>query len=98
MPAAYSAAIASAMLIAGVALQALAQRLGITYQSLHASLNGNPTLERLQQIANALDADVTDLFTHEKSDIAGYIEIGGEIKKISSVADLEEILSKARGK
>lgn len=47
----------------GITMQVLAEkRLGITYQALYASVSGNPTLERLQQIAKALEVDITDLF------------------------------------
>ena len=46
----------------GLAMQELASRLGITYQSLYDSINGNPTLKRLQSIAEALGVDVTELF------------------------------------
>ncbi len=47
----------------GITMQVLAEkRLGITNQALYASINGNPTLERLQQIAKALDVEVTELF------------------------------------
>ena len=46
----------------GVTLQELAKRLGIRYQSLYESVNGNPSLSRLKEIANALGVDVADLF------------------------------------
>lgn len=47
----------------GISMQVLAEkRLGITNQAFYASINGNPTLERLKQIADALDVDVVDLF------------------------------------
>jgi transcriptional regulator with XRE-family HTH domain len=47
----------------GISLDVLAtKRLGITNQALYASINGNPTLERLKQIADALDVPITELF------------------------------------
>lgn len=52
----------------GITLQELAKKMGITYQSLHASINGNPTLERLQQIARILDVDIWDLFDKPSAD------------------------------
>lgn len=42
--------------------QALSKKLGITYQSLHAAVSGNPKLETLQNIADALGVDITELF------------------------------------
>ena len=46
----------------GVSLSELASRLGIQYQSLYDSINGNPTLKRLQDIAFHLGVNVKDLF------------------------------------
>lgn len=46
----------------GITLQELARRLGISYQSLYESINGNPSLKRLTEIANALGVDVPELF------------------------------------
>lgn len=46
----------------GITLQALSKKIGITYQSLYESINGNPSLNRLNEIADALGVDVADLF------------------------------------
>lgn len=46
----------------GITLQELAKRLGITYQSLYESIKGNPSLSRLNEIAEALGVNITDLF------------------------------------
>ncbi len=46
----------------GITLKDLAQKLGVTYQSLYANLNGNPTLSKLNEIARALGVDVVELF------------------------------------
>lgn len=40
----------------------LAIKLGIHYQSLSDSINGNPTLNRLNSIADALGVEVWELF------------------------------------
>lgn len=51
----------------GISLQTLAgKKLGITNQALYASINGNPTLERLEEIAAALGVTVPDLFAPPK--------------------------------
>lgn len=47
----------------GISLQTLANQMGITYQSLHATINGNPTLSRLQELADNLGVDVTELLS-----------------------------------
>lgn len=41
----------------------LAEKLGITQVALSKTLNGNPTVETLQKIADALGVHVSDLFT-----------------------------------
>ena len=46
----------------GIALKDLAKRLNITYQALFESINGNPKLSRVQDIANILDVEISDLF------------------------------------
>lgn len=46
----------------GITLQELAKRLSITYQSLYESIKGNPSLSRLNAIADALGVSVADLF------------------------------------
>lgn len=49
----------------GISQQILAKRLGITYQSLHAAINGNPKLTTLQNIADILEVDISELFKKE---------------------------------
>lgn len=53
----------------GLTMQEVASRLGITYQSLYDSIKGNPTLKRLQDIANALNVEVSELFESSKYQI-----------------------------
>lgn len=53
----------------GLTMQEVASRLGITYQSLYDSIKGNPTLKRLQDIANALNVEVSELFESSKPQI-----------------------------
>ena len=45
----------------GITMQILAKRMGITYQALYASIAGNPTIGRLNEIAKVLDCSLTDL-------------------------------------
>lgn len=45
----------------GITMQILAKRMGITYQALYASVAGNPTIGKLNEIAKALDCSLTDL-------------------------------------
>lgn len=50
----------------GIALNDLANALGITYQALNARITGNPSLKVLIELANALDVDVRELITPTK--------------------------------
>lgn len=50
----------------GIALNDLANTLGITYQALNARITGNPSLKVLIELANALDVDVRELITPTK--------------------------------
>ena len=46
----------------------LAQRMGVAEISLSRSINGNPNLETLQKIADALEVDISELFAPKESD------------------------------
>lgn len=46
----------------GVTQKELAEKLGIAEISLSRSINGNPTLETLEKIAEGLGVEVTELF------------------------------------
>ena len=51
----------------GVTAKELAAKLNLSEGALSQSLNGNPTLERLTQIASALGVPVSELFEAPKS-------------------------------
>ncbi len=46
----------------GITITQLAEILGIKQESLSRAINGNPTLDTLQKIANALNVPVSALF------------------------------------
>ena len=50
----------------GYTVTSLAEKLGMTQVSLSRIINGNPTIETLEKIANALNIDVRDLFKSTK--------------------------------
>lgn len=51
----------------GLTLQELAAKMGVTYQSLFNIMTGNPTLNKLKEIADVLDVNVSDLIDDEKN-------------------------------
>ena len=75
----------------GIKMSDIAVKLGISPVNLSASLNGNPTLSRLQEVADVLEVDVADLFERKEKDIDinGYVEIQGKIYKLKNVRDLQ---------
>lgn len=46
----------------------LAQRMGVAEISLSRSINGNPNLETLQKIADALEVEISELFAPKETD------------------------------
>lgn len=53
----------------GITLQQLAERLNVSYQSLYSNLKptGNPTLNRLKDIAKILNVPLSSLFQETKN-------------------------------
>lgn len=69
----------------------LAQKLRVLPETLSRTINGNPTLKSLTDIANALEVEVSDLFSsnHPK----GFVEYDGKLHRITSTNDLKELLT-----
>lgn len=77
----------------GVTLGEVAEKIGISPVNLSASLNGNPTLNRLQEVASVLDVEIADLFVRNPhSQVYGYLEIDGIPRKIDSVDAIRRLL------
>lgn len=53
----------------GMTAKELAAKLGISEGALSKSLSGNPTLERIEQIASALNVPVSELFDSPKEGV-----------------------------
>lgn len=78
----------------GMTISSIAEQIGTTQTSLSRALgdSGNPTLETLEKIANALGVDVPELFTSSSSGIIGVIRIRDTNYNINSVLDLSRLL------
>ena len=75
----------------GVALQEVASKIGITYQSLYDSINGNPTLNRLKEIAGVLGVEVVELFEpQQENDFTAFVRCGGKSFVFESKEELKE--------
>ena len=77
----------------GITLTELADRLGITKSGMNQHVNGNPSVEVLQRIADALNVHISDLFEKPQTEeISGFVKVKGEVREIKSKKDLENIL------
>ena len=65
----------------------IAKQIGISRVNLSNSLNGNPTLSRLAEVAKILGVEVAELFkpTTTGKTITGYLEYNGRIVKVDSL-------------
>ena len=84
----------------GLTMADIAKQIGISRVNLSNSLNGNPTLSRLSEVAKILDVEVAELFkpTSTGKTVSGYLEYDGRIVKVESldaikrfIADVEAI-------
>lgn len=80
----------------GMTMTQIAEKLGINPITLSQSLNGNPTLSRLTEVANALGVDVSELFVQPrgKQDIHGCIFVDGDPVVVSSKEELLKLIEK----
>lgn len=78
----------------GITHGEIAEKIGISPVNLSASLNGNPTLNRLQEVADILGVEISDLFVREeKAQVNGYLEVNGVPRKIDSMDALRRLLN-----
>ena len=74
----------------------LSEALGVDRNNLYNSLTkGNPTLQRLEAVADALKVPVWRLFTTDtKPELFGSIIYEGEVFTVSSKAELQALTAK----
>lgn len=82
----------------GMTIQTLAEKMGINRVGLSNHINGNPSVAILEKIAAALEVPIQELFEKKQEEnINGYIEIGNEIFKITSLQDVKNIINRFDG-
>ena len=71
----------------GMTIADIAKQIGISRVNLSNSLNGNPTLSRLTDVAKILGVEVSELFmpTSTGKTVSGYLEYDGRIVKVDSL-------------
>ena len=88
----------------GMTLEDLAKKLGILRTSLSQALSRNSfSTDRLNDIATALDVPMWQLFASPdevagSKDFVAIIRYNGELKEVTSVEELEKIVSQIKDK
>lgn len=83
----------------GKTMQDLSDMIGINRVNLSNSLNGNPTLDRLKQVADCLNVNLKDLFKETKKDevqIFGLIKANDNIHIVDCFASLEQVYNEVK--
>ena len=76
-------------------MEEIANIIGIKRESLSRAINGNPTLDTLKKIADALEVTVPELFAPQsESDFTALIDYEGELNRFNSVEELKRFLDK----
>ena len=79
-----------------ITMKEIAEKLGINPITLSQSLNGNPTLSRLQEVASILGVSVPELFEATgpvPKEIHGCIYVEGAPRLITCKEDLIDLLN-----
>lgn len=79
----------------GLTMADIAKQIGISRVNLSNSLNGNPTLSRLTEVAKILDVEVSELFkpTSNQRRVSGYLEYNDRIVKIDSIDAIKRFVA-----
>lgn len=79
----------------GLTMSDIAKKVGISRVNLSNSLNGNPTLSRLSEVAKILDVEVSELFKPSVTSyaVSGYLEFNGRIVKVDSLDAVKRFIS-----
>ena len=67
----------------GLSLTDVANRMGVSPSNLLSSVKGNPTVSKIQDIANALQVSVSELLTMRPESSQGLVIIGGSTYALS---------------
>ena len=78
----------------GTTIQNIADLIGVNRVTLSNSINGNPTLETLEKIANALGVPVAELFDKSSDEVVGAVRIGKDTHVINSKDDIKKLADK----
>lgn len=78
-----------------ITMAEIAEKIGINPITLSQSLNGNPTLNRLTEVANALGVDVSELFEQPvNNNLHGVLYLNGTPVIVNCKQEIEDLLEK----
>lgn len=67
----------------GLKLSDIAERMGVGQSNLITSLKGNPTISKLEDVAEALQVSVSELLTMHRDSAVGFVAISGQVYQLS---------------
>ena len=77
-----------------ITMAKIAEKIGINPITLSQSLNGNPTLSRLQEVADALGVEVSELFVHPREEsVYGCLYVNGIPHLVNSREEIVTLLA-----
>ena len=84
----------------GLTMADIAKQIGISRVNLSNSLNGNPTLSRLTEVAKILSVEVSELFKPASIQkvVSGYLEYDGRIVKVVSLDAIKRFIDEVENK
>ena len=88
--------IAEILVEKGISKTRFAEMMGVQKQNVNLLLSTN-NIQKLEQIAEALGVEFSELFVSDKpveEAVNGFVEFRGEVFRIKSKTDLEELLNK----
>lgn len=78
----------------GLSINEVADTMGISRVGLSQHINGNPSVEVLERIANAIGCNISELFTKTKEgEIIGIVRYNNRPYEINSIEDIKKILA-----
>jgi transcriptional regulator with XRE-family HTH domain len=75
----------------GLTIAEVAEKMGSKQPTLSQQINGNPTIETLQKIADVIGVNVTEFFEPD-SGLYGLVTFKGKIYKIDSSEKLQKLV------
>lgn len=79
----------------GLEVREVARRMGITPTGLSQHINGNPTIDVLNRIAQAIGCDIAELFDPigNKPTFFAFVKMGDNAFQADSLAELKKIVT-----